>query len=67
MNMYDNFNNHNGALKVKCRTALRKCNAGCTRESNPYQLGAKDCSNSTVTSVIRAVIGHRVPFMIPDC
>lgn len=67
MNMYDNFNNHNGALKVKCRTALRERNSRCTRESNPYQLGDKDCGNSRLTKVIRAVIGHRVPLVIPGC
>lgn len=67
MNTYDYFNNHNGALKVKCRTALRKRNARRTREINPYQFGDKGCGNNIVTNVIRAVTGHRVPLVISDC
>lgn len=56
--MYDTFDNHNGALKVICRSALRKRNARCTRRNNPYYLGGKDCGNGNVTNVFRAVIGH---------
>lgn len=58
MNIYDNFNNHNGALKVIWRAALGKRNARSTRENKPYYLSDNDCCNGNVTNVIKAVIGH---------